>query len=117
LLREIEDDNFDSIRQGIFPNRPKHHPYATYGSGVRIAQGLYLGKLTNHRRLPPFSIEELKAAVWDGTKPILLDLRKMIEVAIASGMFHNLRLANGTLSVEEVYIHFGRQDQVLRTVR
>jgi 5-methylcytosine-specific restriction endonuclease McrA len=47
LLREIEDDNFDSIRQDIFPNRPKHHPYATYGSGVRIAQGLYLGKLTN----------------------------------------------------------------------
>jgi hypothetical protein len=47
LLREVEDGNLDSIRQDIFPNRPKHHPYATYGAGVRIAQGLYLGKLTN----------------------------------------------------------------------
>jgi hypothetical protein len=47
LLREIEDDNLDSIRQDIVPNRPKYHPYATYGSGVRIAQGLYLAKLTN----------------------------------------------------------------------
>ncbi len=47
MLREIEDDNLDGIRQDIFPNRPKHHPYATYGAGIRIAQGLYLGKLTN----------------------------------------------------------------------
>ncbi|EKS35988.1 hypothetical protein HMPREF9696_02200 [Afipia clevelandensis ATCC 49720] len=47
LLREIESGNLDSIRQDIYPNRPKHHPYATYGSGIRVAQGLYLGKLTN----------------------------------------------------------------------
>jgi len=43
MLREIEDDNLDGIRQDIFPNRPKHHPYATYGAGVRIAQGLRRG--------------------------------------------------------------------------
>ncbi len=46
-LRDIEASHAQEIREDITPVRPDHHPYATYGDGIRMAQGLYLAALTN----------------------------------------------------------------------
>lgn len=46
-LIEIETAHFEEIRGDILPHRPAYHPYATYGEGIRLTQGLYLGHLTN----------------------------------------------------------------------
>jgi hypothetical protein len=46
-MEEIEAIHGDAIRADITPVRPRHHPYNTYGSGVRVAQGMYLGALSN----------------------------------------------------------------------
>jgi hypothetical protein len=47
-LRDIEAAHLGNIRDDIVPVRQTYHPYVTYGADkIRIAQGLYLAKLTS----------------------------------------------------------------------
>jgi hypothetical protein len=78
MLREIEDENLDSIRQDIFPNRPKHHPYATYGVGIRLAQGLYLGRLTN-RLIEIFDVYTGRLATHSGDSEVKTSIKEYQE--------------------------------------
>ena len=47
VLKDIEAAHWEQIRSDITPQRPSHHPYVTYGQGVRIVQGQYIALLTN----------------------------------------------------------------------
>ncbi len=37
----------EDIREEILEDRPRHYPFATYGSGLRTAEGMYLARCTS----------------------------------------------------------------------
>jgi predicted HNH restriction endonuclease len=77
-LREIEAAHTDEIREDITPVRPEHHPYATYGEGIRIAQGLYLAALTN-RMIAIFGAYAGALPDETGLAPVSIDTRQYQE--------------------------------------
>jgi 5-methylcytosine-specific restriction protein A len=47
-LRTLSGAYVDQIRQEILEDEPRYYPFATYGPGIRVTQGLYLGRLTSN---------------------------------------------------------------------
>jgi hypothetical protein len=77
-LRQIEDFHAEAIRADIVPIRPEHHPYATYGDGIRIAQGAYLALLTN-RMVEIFGAYISALPIEDGITDADVDIREYQE--------------------------------------